>query len=104
MSSLQASSLEIVSTIKELLSQHPLYNEHFKFFVQFGAVNLHDPSTLADIGAFLTSADADALQVPLPPRLLLACIFLLQAKFGLTRWFLGGRRRASWSSWTFRSA
>jgi len=59
---LKASTMEIVSTIKELLQSHPLYNEHFKFFVQFGAVNLHDPGPLADVGAFLTSAEAEQLQ------------------------------------------
>lgn len=59
--------MEIVNTIKELLTSHPLYNEHFKFYVQFGAVNLHDPGPLADIGAFLTSAEAETLQVLVNP-------------------------------------
>lgn len=86
---IKASSLEIVSTIKELLSQHPLYNEHFKFFVQFGAVNLHDPSPLADIGAFLTSADAEALQGILEqldvPERVAAALLLLKKELELVK-------------------
>eukprot|EP00191_Tetraselmis_sp_GSL018_P003625 CAMPEP_0177620688 /NCGR_PEP_ID=MMETSP0419_2-20121207/27087_1 /TAXON_ID=582737 /ORGANISM="Tetraselmis sp., Strain GSL018" /LENGTH=860 /DNA_ID=CAMNT_0019120359 /DNA_START=394 /DNA_END=2976 /DNA_ORIENTATION=+ len=85
----KASTKEVVNTIKELLTSHPLYNEHFKFFVQFGAVNLHEPGPLADIGAFLTSAEAEALQGVLEeldvPKRLDATLLLLKKELELVR-------------------
>ncbi|EIE24366.1 ATP-dependent protease La [Coccomyxa subellipsoidea C-169] len=58
---LKATTLEIVSTLKELLHLHPLYNEQLRSFAAFGG-DFHDLSRLADMGASLTSADEAALQ------------------------------------------
>ncbi|CAK0771468.1 hypothetical protein CVIRNUC_003863 [Coccomyxa viridis] len=58
---LKATTLEIVSTLKELLHLHPLYNEQLRSFAAFGS-DFHDLSRLTDMGASLTSADEAALQ------------------------------------------
>ncbi|KAK2078600.1 hypothetical protein QBZ16_003440 [Prototheca wickerhamii] len=58
---LKATTMEMISTIKELLVLHPLYNEQMRNFIQFGA-DFHDLSRLADLAASLTTADAEALQ------------------------------------------
>ncbi|KAI8110459.1 hypothetical protein M9435_002133 [Picochlorum sp. BPE23] len=59
---LKATTMELISTLKELLHMHPLYNEQMRNFIQFGA-DFHDPSRLADLAASLTSGDAHALQL-----------------------------------------
>ena len=56
--------MEIVTTLKELLHLHPLYNEQLKSFANFGG-DFHDASRLSDMGASLTSASEDALQAVL---------------------------------------
>jgi Lon-like ATP-dependent protease len=61
---LKATTMELISTLKELLHMHPLYNEQMRNFIQFGA-DFHDPSRLADLAASLTSGDANALQLVL---------------------------------------
>jgi ATP-dependent Lon protease len=61
---LKATSMEMISTLKELLHLHPLYNEQMRNFIQFGA-DFHDLSRLADLAASLTSSDAAALQAVL---------------------------------------
>lgn len=61
---LKATTMELISTLKELLHMHPLYNEQVRNFIQFGA-DFHDPSRLADLAASLTSGDAAALQMVL---------------------------------------
>lgn len=61
---LKATTMEMISTLKELLHLHPLYNEQMRNFIQFGA-DFHDLSRLADLAASLTSGDADALQAVL---------------------------------------
>lgn len=61
---LKATTMELISTLKELLHMHPLYNEQMRNFIQFGA-DFHDPSRLADLAASLTSGDAHALQLVL---------------------------------------
>ena len=58
---LKASTLELISTLKELLHMHPLYNEQMRNFIQFGA-DFHDPSRLADLAASLTSGEGAELQ------------------------------------------
>ena len=58
---LKATTMELISTLKELLHMHPLYNEQMRNFIQFGA-DFHDPSRLADLAASLTSGDPQALQ------------------------------------------
>ena len=58
---LRATVMEIVSTLKELLVMHPLYNEQLKSFANIGG-DFHNPDKLADMAASLTSADEDALQ------------------------------------------
>ena len=58
---LKATTMELISTLKELLHMHPLYNEQMRNFIQFGA-DFHDPSRLADLAASLTSGDGAALQ------------------------------------------
>lgn len=61
---LKATTMEMISTLKELLHLHPLYNEQMRNFIQFGA-DFHDLSRLADLAASLTSGDAPALQAVL---------------------------------------
>ena len=61
---LKATTMELISTLKELLHMHPLYNEQMRNFIQFGA-DFHDPSRLADLAASLTSGDGVALQMVL---------------------------------------
>ncbi len=61
---LKATTMELISTLKELLHMHPLYNEQMRNFIQFGA-DFHDPSRLADLAASLTSGDGTALQMVL---------------------------------------
>ena len=53
--------MEMVTTLKELLHLHPLYNEQLKNFVVFGA-EFDDPSRLSDMGASLTTGSDDVLQ------------------------------------------
>jgi Lon-like ATP-dependent protease len=76
---LKATTLEIVSTLKELLHLHPLYNEQLRSFAAFGG-DFHDLSRLADMGASLTSADEAALQgvleeLSVPTRCAMAASF-----------------------------
>ena len=61
---LQATVMEMVTTLKELLHLHPLYNEQLKNFATFGG-DFHDASRLSDMGASLTSASDEALQAVL---------------------------------------
>jgi Lon-like ATP-dependent protease len=61
---LKATTMEMISTLKELLHLHPLYNEQMRNFIQFGA-DFHDLSRLADLAASLTSGDSAALQAVL---------------------------------------
>lgn len=58
---LKATTMEMISTLKELLHLHPLYNEQMRNFIQFGS-DFHDLSRLADLAASLTSGDAASLQ------------------------------------------
>jgi len=53
--------MELVSTLKELLHLHPLYNEQLKSFAAFGG-DFHDASRLVDMGASITSASDAQLQ------------------------------------------
>ena len=56
--------MEVVTTLKELLHMHPLYNEQLKSFATYGG-DFNDASRLSDMGASLTSASEDALQAVL---------------------------------------
>lgn len=58
---LRATVMEVVTTLKDLLTMHPLYNEQLKSFANIGG-DFHNPDRLADMAASLTSADEDALQ------------------------------------------
>ena len=58
---LKATAMELVSTLKELLTLHPLYNEQLKSFAAFGA-DFQDVSRLSDLAASLTSAQEGPLQ------------------------------------------
>jgi ATP-dependent Lon protease len=58
---LKATNMEVVSTLKDLLTMHPLYNEQLKSFANVGG-DFNNPDRLADLAASLTSADEDALQ------------------------------------------
>ncbi len=53
--------MEVVSTLKELLHLHPLYNEQLKMFASFGG-DFQDVSRLMDMGASVTSASDAQLQ------------------------------------------
>ena len=59
--SLRATSMEVVSTLRELLTMHPLYNEQLKSFANVGG-DFAEPDRLSDMGASLTSADEDGFQ------------------------------------------
>lgn len=58
---LVATTMEVVSTLKDLLTLHPLYNEHLRTFANVGG-DLNNPDRLADMAASITSADQSALQ------------------------------------------
>ena len=58
---LKATNMEVVSTLKELLTMHPLYNEQLRSFANVGG-DFNNPDRLADLAASLTSADEEALQ------------------------------------------
>mmetsp|Transcript_6754 Transcript_6754/g.19426 ORF Transcript_6754/g.19426 Transcript_6754/m.19426 type:complete len:811 (+) Transcript_6754:304-2736(+) len=61
---LKATVMEVVSTLKELLHLHPLYNEQLKMFASFGG-DFTDVSRLMDMGASVTSASDKLLQAVL---------------------------------------
>lgn len=86
---LRATSMEVVSTLKELLVMHPLYNEQLKSFANMGG-DFHNPDRLADMAASLTSADESALQAVLEelsvPDRCAAALFLNHRVPGLWRW------------------
>jgi len=49
----RATTMEVVSTIQDLVRQNPLYQEHLKHFVNSGG-DYNNASWLADLGATLT--------------------------------------------------
>jgi ATP-dependent Lon protease len=57
---LQAYSMAIISTLKELIQLNPLFSEETKMYL--GRSSMDDPSRLADFAANLTSADGQELQ------------------------------------------
>jgi ATP-dependent Lon protease len=57
---LQAYSMAILSTLKELVQINPLYSEEIKLFLNRSS--LDDPGRLADFAANLTSSDGHQLQ------------------------------------------
>ena len=58
---MRATKMELVSTLRELVHLHPLYNEQLRAFAAFGG-DFDDVSRLADVCASLTSAEAEPLQ------------------------------------------
>ena len=58
---LRATSMEVVSTLKDLLTMHPLYNEQLRSFANVGG-DFAEPDRMADMGASLTSSDEDGFQ------------------------------------------
>ena len=52
--------MEVVSTLKDLLSLHPLYNEHLKVFANAGG-DLNSPGKIADIGCINHQCRPDSL-------------------------------------------
>lgn len=57
----KATYMELVSTLKDLLAQHPIYREQLQSSFQFGS-DFQDLSRLADMAAALTSAQEADLQ------------------------------------------
>ncbi len=57
---LQAYSMAIISTLKELVQINPLYSEEIKLFL--GRSSMDDPARLTDFAANLTNADGFELQ------------------------------------------
>ena len=57
----KATSMEVISTIKDLLRLNPLHKEQMQYFAQHNQ-DLHDPSKLADLGATLSTAEEGRLQ------------------------------------------
>ena len=58
---LRATKMELVSTLKELMQMHPLYNEQLRGFAAFGG-DFEDIARLADVCASLTTAEGEPLQ------------------------------------------
>lgn len=58
---LRATKMELVSTLRELMQMHPLYNEQLRGFAAFGG-DFEDPARLADVCCSLTSAEGEQLQ------------------------------------------
>jgi Lon-like ATP-dependent protease len=56
----KAYTLEIVSTIKEIVKLNPLFKEQMQIFLD--RVDMNNPSTLADMGAAVTTGEGEALQ------------------------------------------
>jgi Lon-like ATP-dependent protease len=85
---LKATTMEVISTLKELLHLHPLYNEQMRNFIQFGA-DFTDLSRLADLAASLTSSDAGPLQAALEelavPERAAAALLLLKKEAELVK-------------------
>lgn len=61
---MQATVMEVVGTLKELLALHPLYHEQLKMYSNFGG-DFQDASRLMDMGASVTSASDAQLQAVL---------------------------------------
>eukprot|EP00743_Colponemidia_sp_Colp-15_P003233 GILK01003492.1.p1 GENE.GILK01003492.1~~GILK01003492.1.p1 ORF type:complete len:926 (-),score=199.09 GILK01003492.1:120-2897(-) len=57
---IKAYSMEIVSTIKEILRYNPLFRDQLQLFL--AGLSMDDPYRLADFGAALTSSHRDSLQ------------------------------------------
>ena len=57
----KATYMELVSTLKDLLAQHPIYREQLQSSFQFGS-DFQDMSRLSDMAAALTSAQETDLQ------------------------------------------
>ncbi len=57
---LKAYTLAVINSIKELVTQNPLYKEQLSLLLSEG--NLEEPGMLGDMAAFLTSAEPEALQ------------------------------------------
>ena len=57
---LQAYSMAIISTLKELIQLNPLFSEETKLYL--GRSSMDDPGRLSDFAANLTSADGQELQ------------------------------------------
>ena len=57
----KATYMELVSTLKDLLAQHPIYREQLQSSYQFGS-DFQDLSRLSDMAAALTSAQEADLQ------------------------------------------
>ena len=95
--------MEMVTTLKELLHLHPLYNEQLKSFANFGG-DFHDASRLSDMGASLTSASEDLLQAVLeqlsvPERWSLHPITAISCRISwqpMAGWFQEISYRAVW--------
>ena len=60
---LQAYSMAVISTLKELIHLNPLFSEETKLFLNRSSMD--DPGRLSDFAANLTSADGQELQVVL---------------------------------------
>lgn len=84
---IKAYTLEIVSTIKEIVKLNPLFKEQMQIFLD--RVDMTNPSSLADMGAAVTTGDGVALQKVLeelhvPTRLQLT-LDLLKKELELSR-------------------
>lgn len=58
--SVKAYRLEVIATMKELLTLNPLFKEQLQMLMQTADIN--NPALLADLASSLTSADGSALQ------------------------------------------
>ena len=56
----KAYSMEVMQTIKEILKLNPFFKEQMQMILE--RTEIHESGKLADFGAALTTADAQALQ------------------------------------------
>ena len=57
----RATSMQLLASLKELLQQHPLYQQQLHVSFQLSS-DLHDLSRMTDIAAYVTSAAPNELQ------------------------------------------
>ena len=88
----KATYMELVSSLKDLLAQHPIYREQLQSSYQFGS-DFQDLSRLSDMAAALTSAQETDLQnvlaqLNIPDRWAGACLCHATSQFRLSCTFL----------------
>jgi len=85
----KAITSEIVKTIRDIISLNPLYRESVAHMIQAGQRVIDNPVYLSDLGAALTSAEANELQAVLEeqdiPKRLLMVLNLLKKEYQMSQ-------------------